>query len=420
MLMPIPSAAPATAGAASAGVPMAPRPHQYQSAPSAPIERGVPARGNQGLVRVITTVVILIVCFLIGSGIYYFINRMGTTSSAIDNSLLSIQNVSVQSTTETGATITWKTNKPATGKVNYGETEEYGLTTQLDTDLSTSHSVTLTGLDSNTTYYFEAISTDDTGTEITKEGSLATLATADKTPPTISGINTSNITESSAIITWMTNEPATSQINYKKDGETASITTADTNLTTTHSIALSKLNSGTTYSFTIIAKDAAGNQATSPSGKTFTTQTAIPVGSQVGNRAPDFTVQNLDGDDVEIKMSDFRGKIVMINFWATWCVPCKDEMPYIQAVSDNWSSEDLVIIAIADNYEETIASVKKFISDKGYTFPVYYDSEGQAKNLYSINTRPTTFFIDDEGIIKYMQPESFSNQAELEDTLNSL
>jgi thiol-disulfide isomerase/thioredoxin len=391
--------------------------------PPTPIERGISDSGRRGLIRIVTTLLILIVCFFIGSGIYYFVTQTGTPSlpnSTADTTPPNIQSdPTISSTTETGAVITWETDEPATSQVNYGKTETYGSTTPLDTNLSTSHSVTLTGLDPNTTYNFKVISTDAAGNEATSEGELTTLATADKTPPTISGVNVSNITESSAIITWTTNEPATSQVTYGKTETYDSTTSEDTNLSTSHSVTLTGLDDGTTYNFQVISKDSSGNEATS-ANQTFDTPAAIPVGSQVGNRAPDFTLQNLDGQDVDVKLSDFRGKIVMVNFWAVWCRPCKEEMPYIQAVSDNWSSEDLAILAIANNYEENIDTVKQFTLDEGYNFPVFYDSQGQAKSLYSINTYPTTFFIDAEGIIRYMQIGSFSAQAEIEDVLNSL
>jgi thiol-disulfide isomerase/thioredoxin len=422
MLMPIPRIAPPVPGVMPAGAPVQPRPYQYHAAPPASIDRRAKVPSKGGLSGFAITMIV-VMCLLVGGGIYYFLNKTNTTppiESTINNPLLSIQDISIQSTTRTSATITWKTDKPATSKANYGKTEEYGLTTQLDTNLSTSHSVTLTGLDSNTTYYFEAISTDATGTKITKEGNLTTLATDDKTAPKISGVNVANITESSAIITWVTDEPATGQVKYTKDQKNTSTTPADTNLSTTHSIALTKLDSDTIYNFTILSKDAAGNEATSAANQTFNTLSSIPLGSDVGDRAPDFTVQNLDGEDVAIKMSDFRGKIVMINFWAIWCGPCKEEMPYIQAVSDNWSNEDLEIISIAINYNENLANVNEFIADEDYTFPVFFDSKGQAKSLYSTSIYPTTFIIDTKGIIRYMQPSSFSDQAELEDMLNSI
>ncbi|MGB8706760.1 MAG: redoxin domain-containing protein [Dehalococcoidia bacterium] len=420
ILFPIPRAAPASASAASVSRALTTRPHPYQAVPPTPIERGISDSGKRRLVRTFTTLFILIVCVLVGSGIYFFFHQTGTQSppeSTIDTTISSIQSV-VPSTTEAGATITWKTDKPATSQVNYGKTETYGSTTPLDTNLSTSHSVTLTGLDPNTTYNFKVISTYADGNEATSKGELTTLATADKIAPTISGVNVSNVTESSAIITWHTDERATSQIKYSKSEEAVSTTPLDNNLITDHNVTLTKLDSGTTYNFTIMSKDAAGNEATSASNQPFKTLTPIPVGTQVGNRAPDFSLQDLSGKDV--KLSDFRGKIVMINFWAIWCIPCKDELPYMQAVSDNWSGKGVVVLPIAVNTSERLDTVGEYITQNSYTFQVLWDAKGQAESLYSVSTLPTTFFIDREGIIKKIQVGSFDDQASIESILNSL
>ncbi len=423
--MPIPRAAPAAASATSASTPMPAltTPYPYQAAPPVTRERGVSGTGRRGgLSGIASTFILIIVCLLIGGGIYYFINQNGP-SAPIDNTVditpPSIQNVKISATTATGATITWKTDESTTDQFEYGKTEEYGSTAPPDTNLTASHSVTLTRLDPDTTYYFKVTSKDATGNETTSEGELRTSAQADETPPTISGVNVSNITESSAIVTWITDETATSQVKYGETETYGSETAENTNLSTSHSVALTGLDDGTTYNFQVISKDSGGNTATSPN-QTFETPAGIPVGWQVGNRAPDFTVQNLDGEDVEVKLSDFRGKIVMINFWAVWCEPCLEEMPNIQAISDNWSNADLAILSIASNYGEGIDDVNEFIEDEGYTFPVFYDSEGQAKSLYSISVWPTTFFIDTEGIIRHIKFERFDDQAEIEDMLDSL
>ena len=423
ILLPIPRAAPVAASAASVSRALTTRPHPYQAVPPTPIERGISDSGKRRLVRTFTTLFILIVCVLVGSGIYFFFHQTGTQpppESTIDTTISSIQSVSISSTTETGATITWKTDEPATSQVNYGKTETYGSTTPLDTNLSTSHSVTLTGLDPNTTYNFKVISTDAAGNEITpKGGELTTLATADKTAPTISGLSVSYITESSAIITWHTNEPATSQIKYSKSEEAVSTTPLDENLTTTHNVTLTKLDSGTTYNFTIMSKDAAGNEATSAASQTFTTLTPIPIGSKVGNRAPDFTLKNLDGQNVTL--SSFRGKIVVVNFWATWCGPCMKELPFFQAISDNWSAQDLKILAI--NHKETRNQVLSELTGEGYTFTILLNPAGEVSALYGITPTtsiPRTFFIDADGIIRKVQEDSFQSRTEIENILNSL
>jgi peroxiredoxin len=281
----------------------------------------------------------------------------------------------------------------------------------------------LTGLDPNTTYNFKVISTDAAGNEATAERELTTLATADKTPPTISGVNVSNITESSAIITWTTNEPATGQVQYGKTETYGSSTLLDTKLTTSHTVTLTGLDDGTTYNFQVISKDSSGNEATFAENQPFTTKPIIPVGYQEGNRAPDFTLQKLDGG--EVKLSDFRGKIVMVNFWATWCQPCKAELPYFQTIydSEDWSEDDLVIFAIS---KESTATVLDWINNQEevYTFTFLLDSEGEVTTNYGfipgVTTIPRTFFIDAEGIIKKIKVDAFSSPTEIENILKSL
>jgi thiol-disulfide isomerase/thioredoxin len=373
-----------------------------------------------------TMIIIIMVCFLVGSGVYYFFIRNETepvfnnAPSAIATSTLKILDVTVQSTTETSATIKWTANRPFSGHVTVTNSsgtviaeKESGSTLALE------QSVTVNDLQAGTTYNYTVISTDADGKDAIAEGQLTTRTANDTTPPVITAIN-ANVTESSAIITWHTDEYATGQVEYSKEGGETSTTPEETDLTDTHSIALNNLDSGTTYSFTIISKDAAGNTATSPGGQSFTTASSVPVGYNVGDLAPDFTVQNADGDDVTIHMSDYRDKIVMINFWATWCQPCREEMPYIQAISDNRSSEDLAIFALAAQDNENLSVVFDFISESEYTFPVYYDSQGQAESLYGLNTWPTTFFIDRDGIVRYLQIGSFSEQADIETLLESI
>lgn len=396
-------------------------PYPYQAVPPTPVERDISVTKKGGFPGFITTLFIIIVLALVGGGIYYFINQAETplpsNNGITDITPLSIQSgPTLSSKNETSATIEWETNEPATGKVEYGTSEAYD-STALDTNttLSKSHSVTLTELDPGTTYYFKVMSNDSAGNEITAEDDLTTLATADETPPTISGVSVSNITESSAIITWETNERATSQVEYGIT-ETYGSEKTNTNLTESHSVTLTGLDDGTTYNFQVISKDASGNTATS-TNQTFETVTAIPVGYEKGNRAPEFTLNDLN--DNEVNLIDFRGKIVIVNFWFTTCGPCNEEFPYLQATSDNWT-DDLKILAI--NYKDTRSRVLEWINnqEKEYTFTVLFDPNGAVNTLYNVSLWPTTFFIDAEGIIQEIQEGSFSSQDEIEDILDTL
>jgi len=371
--------------------------------------------------KVVTTMFILLICFFIGSGIYYFVTQTWTPSppaNTADTTRPNIQSAPISSTAETGATITWRTDKPATSRVILRDPSGVSTEIKPQENLDTSHGVTLSGLQPNTTYSYTVISTDADGKETTSEGELTTLAIADKTVPTISGFNISRITETSAIVTWATNEPATSQVKYGKT-ETYGLTTPlDSKLTTSHSVTLTQLDPNTTYNFRGISKDASGNEATSTTNLTFKTLAPVQVGNQVGNRAPNFTLKDLNGKD--ITLSALQGKIVMVNFWATWCDPCKEEMPFFQIISGDWSGKELVILAIAVRDNQDLISVKQYITQKAYAFPALFDSEGQVRKLYRVDTYPTTFFIDTNGIIKEIKKGRFSSPDEIEKILRSL
>lgn len=113
----------------------------------------------------------------------------------------------------------------------------------------------------------------------------------------------------------------------------------------------------------------------------------------VGELAPDFTLKNLSGE--EVSLSDYRGKIVMINFWASWCPPCRAEMPDMQKLSTE--NDDLVVLAV--DVEEDIKVVKEFIEKGGYDFEVVLDSKGDIYKTYLGNGIPNSYFVDKEGIL---------------------
>ncbi|MFC1496372.1 TlpA family protein disulfide reductase [Candidatus Margulisiibacteriota bacterium] len=113
--------------------------------------------------------------------------------------------------------------------------------------------------------------------------------------------------------------------------------------------------------------------------------------------APDITVEDFNGK--KVKLSDFRGKVVMLNFWATWCPPCRKEMPSMELLYDGMKDEDFVMMAVSMGEEK--AKVKKFIDDNDYTFPVYLDKNRKASAKYSVTGIPTTLLIDKNGKIAY-------------------
>jgi cytochrome c biogenesis protein CcmG/thiol:disulfide interchange protein DsbE len=112
--------------------------------------------------------------------------------------------------------------------------------------------------------------------------------------------------------------------------------------------------------------------------------------------APDFKLEALDGSS--LNLADLRGRPVLINFWATWCGPCQQEMPLIQQYYQKYNS-DLVVLAV--NSDEPKADVQAFVTNLNLTFPVLLDPGMKVEDLYQVRAFPTTFFVDKSGTIRY-------------------
>lgn len=118
-----------------------------------------------------------------------------------------------------------------------------------------------------------------------------------------------------------------------------------------------------------------------------------------GNLAPDFTLTTLDGKKVQL--SELKGKKVIVNFWATWCPPCKAEMPHMQNFYEDFSDEENVeILAVNLTSEDKEESVQNFVQDYGLTFPIPLDTEGVVGETFQAITIPTSYMIDTKGRIQ--------------------
>lgn len=150
------------------------------------------------------------------------------------------------------------------------------------------------------------------------------------------------------------------------------------------------------YDFTMTGTDSA-NQPNDVASSAASSESA-DTGLAVGKTAPDFTLETLSGE--QARLSDFRGKPVFVNFWATWCPPCRAEMPDMQKLYDN---EDIEILAVnLTDTEKSEDGVATFVEEMGLTFPVLMDPKGDISSAYNVKAYPTSYMIDAEGKISYI------------------
>lgn len=133
--------------------------------------------------------------------------------------------------------------------------------------------------------------------------------------------------------------------------------------------------------------------------------------------APDFKMTDIDGKDV--MLSDFAGKPIVLNFWASWCPPCKAEMPDLEEAYNEYGDRVEFIIVNMTGGSETVESARTYIESMGYTFPIYFDVYSEAALLYDISSIPRTYFINKDGtqvssVLKMISAE------ELEDGIKSI
>ncbi len=135
-------------------------------------------------------------------------------------------------------------------------------------------------------------------------------------------------------------------------------------------------------------------------------------GAQVGNQATDFQLPSLDGQ--EVSLSQFLGKPVLLNFWASWCGPCRDEMLFLQEIFEDkeWAEQGLVLLAI--NVGEKPDTIEEFMDSYGLSFTVLLDANHDIARKYRARSIPMTFFIDRNGIIKDVKFGAFANKEEID------
>jgi peroxiredoxin len=141
--------------------------------------------------------------------------------------------------------------------------------------------------------------------------------------------------------------------------------------------------------------------------------------ANVGELAPDFTLElsggsELSGQGVQ-SLADYRGRPVLLNFFATWCTPCRVEMPFLQAAYDRHEADGLVVLGV--DVQESPEVVPPFLEELGLDFPVVLDRAGEVTRLYRVRSMPTTYLIDAEGDVAHVWPGMFSSETQLDDAL---
>jgi peroxiredoxin len=329
-------------------------------------------------------------------------------------------NASVLNVTANSAVITWETDEPSCTQLMLCESGGGCTWTEPDENLVTDHSVTLTELKPNTEYHFTATSTDACSNQGTAEGDFTTLAEASTATLAISGIKISGVTDVAVTISWTTDQPGTSQVEYGATTSYGSSSTLDQKLATSHSSTLAGLKPATTYHFKVVSQDSSGSEAASQD-QTFTTSSSVSTstetGTEVGMHAPDFTLPTLDGS--EVSLSQFRGKLVIVDFWQD-VQQSRNDLALMQEVHEKWSDDSLAVLAIS--WKQTEAITQNVVTGKGLTMPILLDESGDVAAKYSVTKSPSVIFIDSQGIVRDTSyyPSTLKSYTQIENILNSM
>ena len=313
------------------------------------------------------------------------------------------------------AVISWKTNRPATGQVEFGPKDSYGNKTALDTTMLATHAAVLQGLVPKTTYYFRMLSVDCCGNPAESKGYTltTTAAGAQGGKFTISNIDVYDITSSAASVRWITSKPATGSVDYWMDKAAESDTETDKNFVYEHKFRLNGLKPETRYSVSIRSEtdfDESAEQVLDP----LTTPPSSPVCCKINCRISDFSFKTLQGDDFTNK--DIAGKKVFIVFTKTTCPTCMQQALFLNDVYRNWpKGSDMLMFMVASS--EKKADVEEWIKKYGLVMPVYMDATAKLVSGCQFRTIPTALFLDTGSVIRDYKSGGFGNRKDMEASL---
>jgi len=152
------------------------------------------------------------------------------------------------------------------------------------------------------------------------------------------------------------------------------------------------------------AANEAGNQTTA----------GLKTGNKIGELAPDFTLTTIDGKTMNLY--DYRGKNIILNFWATWCGPCTYEVPFLRQIDETWAKAGVAIIAV--NTQDNVENAAIYAKRHNLNFVIPVDPRGGVATMFNVHGLPTTFFIDSDGVIKSVKVGPFINTGEIEERMS--
>jgi peroxiredoxin len=144
-------------------------------------------------------------------------------------------------------------------------------------------------------------------------------------------------------------------------------------------------------------------------------EAGVRTGISEGQHAPNFSLETLDGK--KTSLSDYQGQVVLLNFWATWCAPCREEIPAIEAVLEARQGEPFVVLGV--NYQEGGEKTRAFVEELGMTYPVLLDETGKVMQTYRAPGLPMSILLDQEGVIQKRHP-GLLTEAKLDEYLAEL
>lgn len=325
---------------------------------------------------------------------------------------LRITGVETTSISNMSAVISWMTNRPSTGVVEYGTDVSYGNRTLEDTALLKTHGSVLDNLQPKLTYHFRMRSVDLCGNEaISGDQTFTTMGTAMQAGKlTISNINVYNITSSTASIKWITSKPASTVVNYGTDKDSKPQTLSDSNLVHEHNVKLTELQPDTRY-YVSISSSNEYDELAQLEIDPFSTPVEAIVCCRANCRLPDFNFKTLQGAD--FTSADITDHKVFMVFVKTGCSTCMAQAIYLNEIYQTWPEGSNVIFVVVVSGEKP-SDIVEWMQKYGLSIPVYIDPTSEMANTCKFKTIPSAFFLDAGSVIKRFQSGGYASKRDME------